>query len=81
METVVVTYELRPCLVGAKKVKGLFHRWVEDAHAGSVGIIEYENGKVVRVTPKNIIFLDSASKFDEFDWSTSEEGDKNESKS
>lgn len=68
MAELTIHYELRPCLIGAKKRKGLFHRWVEDVHAGSVGIIEYEDGSVARVTPKNIHFLDSASRFAGQDW-------------
>lgn len=73
---VKIGFELRPCLVGAKKVKGLFHQWYEDPHAGIVGIIEYEDGHVAKVTPKNIQFLDSAGKFAGYCWGDETEDDE-----
>jgi hypothetical protein len=73
MEKYVITHELRPCLSGALKRKALFHRWVEDSHAGIVGLVEYEDGHVARVKPNNILFIDSASKFAGFDWSCDSE--------
>lgn len=69
--------ELRPCFVGAKKIKGLFHRWYEDPHAGLVGIVEYENGNVLKHTTKSIQFADSAGKFAEYSWGD-EEKDESE---
>lgn len=66
---ITISFELRPCIAGTKKKKGLFHRWYEDPHAGIVGIIEYEDGSVAKVTPKNIRFVDSTSKFAGISWS------------
>ena len=72
MERINISYELRPCLIGEKKRKALFHQWVSDAYAGSVAIVEYEDGSVARVTPKNIHFLDSNEKFEGYDWDEAE---------
>lgn len=68
--------ELRPCIVNKKKA--LFHMWssktriVEPSmmiggHKGgvlkfTVGIIEYENGKVDEVFPNQVKFLDEKLK-------------------
>ena len=65
---ITIGFELRPCIAGTKKKKGLFHRWYEDPHAGIVGIIEYEDGSVAKVTPKNIRFVDGANKFAGISW-------------
>lgn len=65
--------ELRPCLVNGKKA--LFHTWkhrsqivepspLRGGHLGgvleyTVGIIEYEDGKVCECLPSQIKFIDS----------------------
>ena len=66
--TMEISYELRPCIAGTKKNKALFHRWYEDPHAGLVAVVEYEDGTVAKVIPKNIVFIDSAGKFAEICW-------------
>jgi len=71
--------ELRPCIVNGKG-KALFHMWEERSeimppsplvggHTGGVlkdvaGIVELEDGKVIRVNPTCIRFLDN--KFQEY---------------
>ena len=66
--------ELRPCIVN-EKGKALFHMWEERSeivtpsvmiggHTGGVikdvaGIVELEDGKVIRVNPTSIRFLDN----------------------
>ena len=72
-----VARELRPCFVGAKKVKALFHCWYEDPHAGLVEVVEYENGNILKHTTKNIQFADSAGKFAAYSWGD-EEKDESE---
>ncbi|MGY5237908.1 hypothetical protein [Clostridium tertium] len=68
-----ITIDLRPCKVGDRKA--LFHRWSDKSiivdpspfiggHRGgiekyTVGIIEYEDGKVVECFPRAIQFVDS----------------------
>lgn len=66
--TMEIIYELRPCIAGTKKKKALFHRWYEDPHAGLVAVVEYEDGTVAKVIPKNIVFIDSAGKFAGISW-------------
>lgn len=73
---ITISHELRPCLVGAKQRRALFHQWYPDSYAGLVGVVEYEDGSVVKVTTKNIRFLDSASKFDGICWDNETEDDK-----
>lgn len=75
--SITIGFELRPCIAGTKKKKGLFHRWYEDPHAGIVGIIEYEDGTVAKVTPKNIRFVDSGSKFLGICWGDEEATEEN----
>ena len=72
LSDITVKRELRPCLVNGKKA--LFHTWEECAdiiqpspmvggHNGGVikyttGIIEDETGRIYRVSPTSIQFLD-----------------------
>lgn len=72
---ITLGYELRPCIAGTKKKKALFHRWYEDPHAGLVAVVEYEDGTVAKVIPKNIVFVGNAGKFAEFSWGDEEETD------
>lgn len=71
--------ELRPCIVN-EKGKALFHMWEERSeiiepsimvggHAGGVikfvmGIVELEDGRIIKVNPTSIRFLDN--KFTEY---------------
>lgn len=68
----IQTYDLRPCMVDGQRA--VFHRWetwanvvngglLIGSHPGGqisyvVGIIEYENGNVTRVSPNTIQFCD-----------------------
>ena len=55
-----MSFELRPCLVNGKKA--LFHTW-EHYSVGDIknvaGIIEAENGQVIKVNPTSIQFIDN----------------------
>lgn len=73
LSDIKIIVDLRPCLVNGKKA--LFHRWDEHAevippsplvggtNGGQVrvlfGLIEDENGQVIRVNPTCIRFLDN----------------------
>lgn len=56
--------ELRTCYI--KDKKALFHKWVHTkdllGQEFEVGIVEYENGKIDEVIPKNIKFCDDKTK-------------------
>lgn len=74
--------EVRPCLVGKKNLKALWHKWVDKSeivppsllrggHGGGVvkdtfALVEYENGLVRLVQATDVYFLDSAQKFNEY---------------
>ena len=74
--TITITHEVRPCLICDQKA--LFHRWEDKSqiiepsvmvggHNGgvlkyTVAIVEYENGRVAEVLPKNIKFVDGKIK-------------------
>lgn len=76
--TITIQRELRPCIVDGKK--GLFHTWehcgevvppspMVGGHAGGqlscvFGLVEFESGKVERVEPHEILFVDN--KFAEY---------------
>lgn len=75
LSDIEVKRELRPCLVHVKetKKKALFHLWEQNSqvisplvggHGGGVvstlfGIVELEDGKVMRVAPHQIQFVDN----------------------
>jgi len=74
----IISNELRPCFVGTKEIKALFHCWYEDPHAGLVGVVEYENGTVLKHTTKNIRFADSSSRFAGYSWGDEEKDEIDE---
>ncbi|MCI8641012.1 MAG: hypothetical protein HFJ59_03975 [Clostridia bacterium] len=64
--------EYRPCIVNEKKA--LFHRWVYTKNLlkeeFEVGIVEYENGQIEKITPNKIRFTDN--KIQEYDFNNKE---------
>ena len=80
--TITVCPERRQCYASGRKA--MFHRWVNVAYpvgeslgisgppAGqmeyTMALVELEDGRVTRVDPKNIRFLDSAEWFEERGW-------------
>lgn len=72
MAGLMLTMEVRPCIVNEKE-KALFHCWSFDSELFSGGvvanmgaIVELEDGRVIRVRPETIKFLDR--KFEDYDW-------------
>ena len=53
--TITIETKVRPCLVG--KRKALFHCWANKPDT-AVGIVEYNDGSVHEVYPREIKFLD-----------------------
>ena len=88
-EIVIRSTEYRPCIVYDKKA--LFHKWEDSAcivppalsrggHNGgtlrrTLAIVEFETGKVERVMPEDVRFLDTGNKMREimFDFHTRSE--------
>ena len=76
----VKTSEYRPCMVGDKRA--MFHRWEDKAEIvppsnlrgghsggvvrGSIAIVEFEDGRIVEVYPRDVRFLDSKCLFSEY---------------
>lgn len=60
LSDITVKRELRPCLVNGRKA--LFHTWEHwelDDIKKVFGIIEDENGRIIKVNPTSIQFLDN----------------------
>ena len=60
MRNIEINFELRPCIVtkNGKKKKSLFHRW----NVFNLAVVEYEDGTVDSVEPKQIRFIDNKIK-------------------
>lgn len=58
MAGLYIAPKLRPCLVGKKNEKALFHCWEHSAN-GVRGLIEIESGSVCAVSPMMIQFVDN----------------------
>ena len=72
--------EYRPCIVTATDEKALFHRWVESPSMAGMtfALVEFEDGHVTAVNPKNIRFLDSRGVFSDICWIMGDEEEENE---
>ena len=61
---IIAKTELRPCFVENKKA--LFHKWVHIKNLLGQefenGIVEYEDGQVEEVNPRDIKFIDNKTK-------------------
>lgn len=66
-EVVFKSGEYRPCVVKTTDEKGLFHRWC-DYNGMTIALVEFEDGHVAQVNPKNIQFLDSRYVFRTIDF-------------
>ena len=64
LSDITIKQELRPCIVNNKKA--LFHKWIHTkdllGQELELGLIEYENGQVAKITTNNIKFCDSKIK-------------------
>lgn len=60
MQNIEINFGLRPCIVtkNGKKKKSLFHRW----SVFNLAVVEYEDGTVDSVEPKQIRFVDNKIK-------------------
>ena len=74
-EIVFKSGEYRPCIVKTIDERALFHRWVEEVGM-TIALVELEDGRVIKVNPKNIRFLDSPYIFADICWDTEENNDK-----
>lgn len=73
---ITVQNELRPCVIWDGKSifsdekPALFHRWIEDGKAcpnnPTRALVEFANGRIEKVLPRQVRFLDSETKFAEF---------------
>lgn len=87
------TYCYRPCKVDERK--GIFHRWedyqdvidagltIESHTSGQIsrcyGIVEFEDGKVARIDPRKIVFMDFVCKSTWEDYFTRDDFEKEKS--
>lgn len=64
--TINLTLEVRPCeIIGMEGLKALFHKWEQrrDLDGGVVvGLVEVEDGHMLRIDAENVRFLDTAAK-------------------
>lgn len=75
VEVIEVSQQLRPVEIEiyGKKVHGLFHKWIEVDESKnaapartSYGLVEVDNGKIFRIKPLYIRFLDSKDVFENY---------------
>lgn len=82
VKEIAITKQLRPCEVEIynEKRKGLFHEWalVDDIVKGAptrclYAVVETEDGKVYRIRPNFIRFLDTSYIFNELPFGSGNE--------
>ena len=75
VKTIEISQQLRPVEIEiyGKKVHGLFHKWIEVDESKnaapartSYGLVEVDNGKIFRIKPLYIRFLDSKDIFENY---------------
>lgn len=76
-EIVFKSGEYRPCIIKTTDERALFHRWVEEVGM-TIALVEFEDGHVAKVNPKNIRFLDSRGMFSDICWNMGDEINKDE---
>lgn len=69
--------EYRPCITTTTDKRALFHRWVEEVGM-TLALLEFEDGHLAKVNPKNIRFLDSRGMFSDIYWNMGDEIDEDE---
>lgn len=69
--------EYRPCITTTTDKRALFHRWVEEVGM-TLALLEFEDGHLAKVNPKNIRFLDSRGMFSDICWNMGDEINKDE---
>lgn len=69
--------EYRPCITKTTDKRALFHRWVEEVGM-TLALLEFEDGHLAKVNPKNIRFLDSREMFSDICWNMGDEIDEDE---
>lgn len=69
--------EYRPCITTTTDKRALFHRWVEEVGM-TLALLEFEDGHLAKVNPKNIRFLDSPGIFSDICWNMGDEIDEDE---
>ena len=76
MAGIYIQHKLRPCIVNGNR-KGLFHCWsaYNDAEVGTLGIVEFESGRVCLVRPVKIRFIDNGI-FEDYDWTYEKKGEE-----
>ena len=67
LNNIEVKQEIRPCYIkDIEDRKALFHKWVHTKNLlgqeFEVGIVEYENGQIDEVAPRDIRFCDNKVK-------------------
>lgn len=79
-EIVFRSGEYRPCIVKTTDERGLFHKWIVDVNMAGMtfALVEFEDGHVSAVSPKNIRFLDSRGMFSDICWNMGDEINKDE---
>jgi hypothetical protein len=76
-EIVFKSGEYRPCITTTTDKRALFHRWVEEVGM-TLALLEFEDGHLAKVNPKNIRFLDSRGMFSDICWNMGDEINKDE---
>lgn len=77
LNDITISFEVRPCCVflGGEETKALFHCWtqrknpLQTPNTKTCALVETEDGQLHTVDPDWIVFLDSAGKFSEYDFS------------
>lgn len=88
MAAFTIEQKVRPCF--AYGDKALFHCWfnvsqiippsaLKGGHGGGVvsdvcGLVEYPSGRMERVDPRHIQFLNSENIFEQYDWGVRDDG-------
>lgn len=85
LNDITIGFEVRPCcaFIGDEERKALFHCWTQCKNpsrtqvAKTCALVETEDGLLHTVDPDWIVFLDSAGKFREYDFSRLDGGTAN----